>query len=145
MLTFYSINCILHLTDFIMFHKIFKKRINEIHEKFNDKKILLADDISNFFGLESSGIWKVRGNGVLLLTEEELFFGMWKPKKEVLISIKSMINISNPKSHMHRSVSHPLLKVTFTNINGEIDSAAWFVRNLEDWNETLNQLILKEK
>ncbi len=128
-----------------MFHKIFKKRINEIHEKFNDKKILLADDISNFFGLESSGIWKVRGNGVLLLTEEELFFGMWKPKKEVLISIKSMINISNPKSHMHRSVSHPLLKVTFTNINGEIDSAAWFVRNLEDWNETLNQLILKEK
>ncbi|MFX0021649.1 MAG: hypothetical protein ACFE9S_04935 [Candidatus Hermodarchaeota archaeon] len=128
-----------------MLQKIFKKRINEIHEKFNNKNILLVDDISNFFGLESSGVWKVRGNGVLLLTEEELFFGMWKPKKELLISIKSIINISNPKSHMHKSVFRPLLKVTFTNVNGEIDSVAWFVRKLGDWNENLNQLILKEK
>jgi len=64
-----------------MLKKIFKKRINEIHENYNNRSVLLVDDISNFFGLESSGVWKVRGNGVLLLTEEELFFGMWKPKK----------------------------------------------------------------
>jgi len=98
-----------------MLKKVFKKRINEIHEKFRDKSILLADDISNFFGLESLGVWKVRGNGVLLLTEEELIFGMWKPKKELLIPIKSIIKITNPKSHMHRSVFRPLLKVTFNN------------------------------
>ena len=81
MLTFYSLNWILFSIDFIMLKKIFKKRINEIHENYNNRSVLLVDDISNFFGLESSGVWKVRGNGVLLLTEEELFFGMWKPKK----------------------------------------------------------------
>lgn len=128
-----------------MLKKFFRKRINEIHEKYNDKSVLLIDDISNFFGLESSGVWKVRGNGVLLLTEEELFFGMWKPNKELLIQIKSIIEITNPKSHMHRSVFKPLLKLTFTNENGESNSAAWYVRRLDDWNNVLNKLISKNK
>jgi len=97
----------------LMLQKLFRKRINEIHEKYKDKNVLLADDISNFFGLESLGVWKVRGNGVLLLTEEELFFGMWKPKKELLIPIKSITKISNPKSYMKRSIFKPLLKIIF--------------------------------
>jgi len=128
-----------------MLKKIFKKRINEIHEKYKDKVILLADDIANFFGLESSGVWKVRGNGVLLLTQEDLFFGMWKPKKDLLIPLKSIIEVTNPKSHMHRSVFRPLLKITFRNENGETDSAAWFVTKVDEWNEILRQLISKNR
>ena len=127
-----------------MLKKIFRKRINEIHEKFKDKKILLVDDMSNFFGLESLGVWKVRGNGVLLLTEEELFFGMWKPQKELLIPIKSIIEITNPKSHMHRSIFRPLLKVTFKNTNRENDSAAWYVQNLDEWNDVISNLISRK-
>ncbi|MFX1420231.1 MAG: hypothetical protein ACFE9N_15060 [Promethearchaeota archaeon] len=126
-----------------MFKKLFKKRINEIHERYKDKNILIVDDISNFFGLESSGVWKIRGNGVLLLTEEELFFGMWKPKKEISISTNSILEITNPKSHMHRSIFRPLLKVTFRKENGETDTSAWYVRELDKWNEFLNNLILK--
>jgi len=110
--------------------KIFKKRINEILEKFSDKTILISDNMANFFGQESLGVWKVRGNGVLLLTEEELFFGMWKPKKEILIPIKSILEITNPKSHMHRSAFRPLLKISFKNENGDFDSVAWYVRHL---------------
>ncbi len=128
-----------------MLKKIFKKRINEVYENYKDKDILIADDMSNFFGLESSGVWKVRGNGVLLLTEEELYFGMWKPKKDLLIPVKFIIEITNPKSHMHRSVFRPLLKITFRNENGETDSAAWYVRKLDEWNEILRQLLSKNR
>jgi len=128
-----------------MLKKIFKKRINEVYENYKDKDILIADDMSNFFGLESSGVWKVRGNGVLLLTEEELYFGMWKPKKDLLIPVKSIIDVINPKSHMHRSVFRPLLKITFRNENGETDSAAWYVRKLDEWNEILRQLLSKNR
>jgi hypothetical protein len=71
--------------------------------------------------MESSGVWKIHGNGVLILIEDQLYFGMWKPKKDLLIPIKAIIDISNPKSYMHRSVVKPLLKVTFTNEKGEID------------------------
>lgn len=126
-----------------MLKRVFKKRINEIHKKYIDKEILIVDDMSNFFGLESLGLWKFRGNGVLLLTEEELFFGLWKPKKDILIPMKSIIEDTNPKSHMHRSVFRPLLKITFRNENGESDSAAWYVRKLDEWNEILRKIISK--
>ena len=145
MFTFYSFNWTSVSIDYLMLKKLFRKRINEIHEKYKDKTVLLVDDISNFFGLKSSGVGKVRGNGVLLLTEQELFFGMWKPKKELLIPIKSVLEITNPKSHMHRSVLRPLLKVIFRNENGETDSGAWYVRDLDKWNEILNNLILKNR
>ncbi len=128
-----------------MLKKIFRNRIKEIHEKFKSKNVLLIDDTSNFFGLESLGAWKVRGNGVLLLTEKELFFGMWKPKKELLIPIESIIKVTNPKSHMQRSAFRPLLKVIFKNENGDIDSAAWFVQKLDMWNDVFNNLILKNR
>ena len=124
-----------------MLKKIFKERINEIHEKFKDKKVLIFDDISNFFGQESLGAWKIRGNGVLILTEEELFFGMWKPKKGLSISVKSILEITNPKSHLRKSTFKKLLKINFKNENGESDSVAWFVRNLNKWNEILRNLI----
>ncbi|MHA2390332.1 MAG: hypothetical protein ACXAEX_00040 [Promethearchaeota archaeon] len=99
--------------------------------------------MSNFFGQESSGLWKVRGNGVLILTDEKLYFGMWKPQKELFIPIKSIIEISTPKSHMHRSILRPLLKIIFKNENGDSDSAAWYVRHLDRWIELLNGLISK--
>ncbi|MFW9826635.1 MAG: hypothetical protein ACFFEY_03335 [Candidatus Thorarchaeota archaeon] len=104
--------------------KLFRKRISEIHKKFENKQTLIFDDNSNFFGLESSGLWRIFGNGVLLVTEKELFFGMGKPKKELLISIKSIIGVSNRKSFMHKSVFKPLLKIFFKNELGRTDSAA---------------------
>ncbi|MFX1345466.1 MAG: hypothetical protein ACFFAI_10190 [Promethearchaeota archaeon] len=124
-----------------MLKRIFKKRINEIYTKYKSEDILIVDDMTNFFGQESLGVWKIRGNGVLLLTKKELYFGMWKPEKEILIPVKSIVEIKNPKSHMHRSRFRPLLKITFKNETGEIDSVAWLVRNLNKWNNILNELI----
>jgi hypothetical protein len=128
-----------------MLKKIFEKRINEIHEKYRDKHLLVVDDMANFFGQESLGAMKVRGNGVLLLTEEELFFGMWKPKRELLIPVSSMVEIKNPKSHLYKSVFRPLLKIVFKNEMGQIDSSAWFVKHLGEWNNVLNRLISKNR
>ena len=143
MIIFIPINIIPYQDNVIMLKRIFKKRINEIYTKYKSKNVLITDDIANFFGLESLGLWKIRGNGVLLLTEEELFYGMWKPKREFSIPLNSIIKVTNPKSHMHKSVFRPLIKVIFKNESGNLDSAAWYVRNLDHWNEILNQLINK--
>jgi hypothetical protein len=67
---------------------------------------------------------------------------MCKPKKELIILVKTICQITNPKSHMHKSVFRPLLKVVFTNEKGDKDSAAWFVQDLNSWNKIFNELIL---
>ena len=82
-----------------MLKRMFKKRIKEILDKYKDNKIIIYDEMANFFGQESLGVWKIRGNGVLLLTDMALFYEMWKPKKEISIPIKSITKVTNPKSH----------------------------------------------
>jgi len=126
-----------------MFKILFRKRIKEIKSKFKNQEILMLDEMANFFGQKSLGSWKVRGNGVLLLTKHELYFEMWKPKKQITINIDSISQIENSKSFLHKSVFKPLLKVNFKNKNNEIDSAAWYVNNLNQWNEILFKLISK--
>ena len=125
-----------------MVARLFKKRKEEIMKKFEGHKVLIAFGSANFFGLESKGVKQVRGNGVLVLTEEKLYFEMWvKPKTIIEIPSKSIKKIDIVKSHVHKSKLKPLLKVIFINGIGEHDSVAWMVNNLEEWRNTLEKLI----
>jgi hypothetical protein len=124
-----------------MVTKLFKKRIQEIMDKFNEKEILGAFGSANFFGLESKGVRQVRGNGVLVLTREKLYYEMWvKPKTIIEIPIQSITGIDTVKSHLYKTKSKKLLKVIFTNDQGESDSVAWLVRNLDEWRDSLEKL-----
>ena len=123
-----------------MVKKLFQKRISEIMDKFKDKNIILLTNDANFFGQQSHKSTQVRGNGVLILTAEELYFEMWRPKKILQIPISSVLKIEITKSFMHKSVFRKLLKVVFTNQEGEEDAAAWWVTSLEKWIEELESV-----
>jgi len=120
--------------------KLFQKRISEIMDEFKDKNIILSTNDANFFGQQSRKSTQVRGNGVLILTAEELYFEMWRPKKILQIPINSVLKIEITKSFMHKSVFRKLLKVVFTNQEGEEDAAAWWVTSLEKWIEELESV-----
>ena len=121
--------------------KIFKKRINEIRRKFINKNLILYSPNANFFGLESKKTRQIRGNGVLILMEDKIYFEMWKPKKNLEIPIKKIFNISTPKSHLRKSKFRPLLKIHFKNEENENDSAAWLVKDLNNWMENIKNLM----
>ena len=123
-----------------MVKKLFQKRISEIMDKFKDKNIILSANDANFFGQQSRKSTQVRGNGVLILTAEELYFEMWRPKKILQIPISSVLKIEITKSFLHKSVFRKLLKVVFTNQEGEEDAAAWWVTSLEKWIEELESV-----
>ena len=109
------------------------KRLMEVTEKLKGKNILCITSNSNFFGLESVGMLQVRGNGVLVLTDEELLFSMWTPKKEISIPLKSIKKTEIVKSFLGKTKFRPLLKVVFQNEKNETDSAAWLVSNTNKW------------
>ncbi|NPE09015.1 MAG: hypothetical protein GNW80_12095 [Asgard group archaeon] len=124
---------------------MFKKRSNEILEKLEGRETIRVSKGANFFGQESLKLRQVRGNGVLVLTPDELYFEMWLPKRICQIPISSIIDIEITKWHLKKSKNRDLLKVIFTNFSGETDSAAWLVREPELWISDLRNQISRRK
>jgi len=123
-----------------LIRKLFRKRIEEILAKFDKENIIVMEESSNFFGQESKGTKQVRGNGVLLLTERDLYFEMWFPKKILKIPVSTIISIDTPKTFLRKSKFRALLKVNFK-FEGRTDAAAWFLEDLAKMKEHLEQLL----
>ena len=120
--------------------KIFSKRINEIMQKYSKQGVRMKGN-ANFFGIESHGVMQIRGNGFLLLTNTDLVFGMFRPTRDFLIPLAKIEKIELAESHLTKTVFQPLLKVYFTNEEGDADSVAWWLANPREWKNVLEKCI----
>ena len=82
---------------------MFRKRSNEILAKLEGRETIRTSVGANFFGQESLKLRQVRGNGVLVLTPEELYFEMWMPKRVCQIPISKL------PTHLDRWHFHSLI------------------------------------
>ncbi len=123
---------------------MFRKKSQKIVESYAHLGIIKKCVGANFYGQESLGVRQIRGNGVLLLTNDELIFELWLPKRILRIPISSIIGLDQTKWHLKKTKGVNLLKVLFTNEENNADSAAWQVRDIEDWNSFLRSLINKK-
>ena len=131
--------------DFMFLRKWFQKKDNEILKNFAMKDIIMHSTFANFFGQESKGVKQVRGNGLIVLTKDELYFEMYAPKRKFNVPLESVSKIETVKWHLKKTKSRPLLKVIYTNEKGEEDSLVWLVQDLENWLNVLNQTIFRLK
>jgi hypothetical protein len=120
--------------------KLFSKRLDEIMQKYSKQGVRMKGN-ANFFGIESHGAMQIRGNGILLLTDTDLVFGMFRPTREFLIPLAKIDKIELAESHLTKTVFQPLLKVSFTNDAGDADSVAWWLANPTEWKNVLEQCI----
>ncbi|NHJ38853.1 MAG: hypothetical protein FK731_02390 [Asgard group archaeon] len=120
---------------------MFIKRSKKILEKFKNQEIIRFFAGANFFGQESSGVWQIRGNGVLILTKEELYFELWMPRNRICrIPIRNIVKVETTKWHIRKTKNRLLLKVVFINNKNKTDSAAWLVRDLELWIDIIEKI-----
>jgi len=75
---------------------------------------------------------QARGNGVLVLSDEELYFLQALPRREFIIPLDSITEVSNPRSHLGKSNMCKILRVNFTAKRKE-DAIAWNVDDVEAW------------
>lgn len=130
---------------FLFFLKWFLgRRVKGILERFKGRRVLKSSPGANFFGQESLGKKQVRGNGVLILTEEELYFQMWMPKREFHIPVSSIVGVETTESHLKKTKLQPLLKVIFRDRKNELDSSAWLVRDPSGWEDALLRFVKDE-
>lgn len=110
-----------------------------IAEHYRHEDVLMKDLGANSFGLESAGVWQVRGNGGLVLTGKNLHFFMFIPKKEVCIPLQTITDLAIVNSHLGKATIRNLLKVHFS-ANGKPDSMAWYLADPHAWKNRIEQL-----
>jgi hypothetical protein len=110
-----------------------------IAEHYKPDEVILKDLKANSFGLKSSGVWQVRGNGGLVLTEKTLHFFMFLPKRDICIPLTAITELSLTKSHLGKATIYNLLKVQFS-ADGGRDSIAWYVTDPQAWKCKIEQI-----
>ncbi len=130
---------------FVWLKALFKKRKEEVEALFSGKTILMQHNFAHFYGLESIGFIQNRGNGVLVLTPDELYFLKAMPRRELKIPLKSITGLSNPRSHLGKSNMSKLLRVEFRNAQGAPDAVAWMVGgDVDAWTSAVNKVRSEE-
>lgn len=109
----------------------------EIARAFPDGGMLKAEPMASTLGLTSLGAMQARGNGALVLTAREIWFGQLVPARERRIALDAVIEVSLVRSHLGKSLARDLLHVKFRVDAGE-DSEAWYVPDPAAWRDAID-------
>jgi hypothetical protein len=121
--------------------KLIRPRLEtRIAENYAPQQILMTDFTANSFGQESKGVLQVRGNGVLVLTEEYLHFFRFVPGADLRVPITAITDLSFTKNHLGKATIYNLLKVRFST-NGETDSIAWYLKDPNTWKAKIEEIM----
>jgi len=105
---------------------------------YGPAEVLMQDLCANSFGQESLGVWQIRGNGGLVLTGKELHFYLFLPKRDLLIPLDTITEITFTKCHLGKATIYDLLKVRFV-VDGKSDSIAWYVSDPHAWKDRIEE------
>lgn len=120
----------------IYFFVHLKKKQDEIEanfqKRFAGKKIRFMDKHALYIARESDGYSHFRGQGYLVLTEDELYFERQLVKKIIEIPIGSIVEVGKTKRLAGQGPGM-MLRVVFNSQDGQQDAVGWKVKELERW------------
>jgi hypothetical protein len=125
---------------------VFYKQMNtsgveRIQERFPTEQIVLSETTANFFGLESRGSLQIRGNGVLVLTQDQLWFSRFIKREDITIPTNTIEAVRLVDSHLgKRILGRQLIYVQFEGSEGP-DSVAWLVEDPTRWQSAIASLL----
>jgi hypothetical protein len=121
----------------VIIRRLGRSVLAEVLRTHPEHSISRIDPMANLFGVQSRGMRRIRGNGVLLATPGELYFRMLLPKREITIPFQDLTGFGTEKGFLGRTTCNPLLRVDYRSMEGP-ESAAWAVRDLDGWLSTLS-------
>jgi hypothetical protein len=108
------------------------------HRLTEGRAPIVEDRAANCFGLRSAGAGQIRGNGYLGVTEREIVFVMWVPRREVHIPRPLLVEAGTTRSHLGKTVGRDLLHLRWIDADGEEDESAFAVRRLSPFLDELS-------
>ena len=129
----------------IRFFVRLKRRQDEMEadfqKRFAGKNIRFMDKHALYIARESDGYSHFRGQGYLVLTEDELYFERQLVKKIIEIPTGSIVKVDKARRLAGQGPGM-MLKVVFKTQDGEQDAIGWKVKELERW---INEISLMAK
>lgn len=113
-------------------------REESVLKEYQGQGIKSIDSKAVFMGLEKSA-FQTRGMGALVLTNTKLIFKGWIFDLRVEIPLENIITTDEVKKFGNVNTLKPMLKVIFTDIDGNENSAAWSVKDIRNWRTWINR------
>ncbi|PKL77584.1 MAG: hypothetical protein CVV27_05015 [Candidatus Melainabacteria bacterium HGW-Melainabacteria-1] len=105
------------------------QRVEVIKQRFGQQLLLVAPSAS-LIGLESKTRGMSRGNGTLALTEADLVFQLWMPDTEIIVPRHCITAVSEVKAFGGKSIFKPLLRIDWTDTDGQQAAMAIYMPDL---------------
>lgn len=121
-------------------HGLRNRGRGELQLRFAAADVLVSDTLAESYGRASLGPNQARGNGVLAVTREQLFFMLYTPTRRLEIPLADVREVSLVRSHLGKASDTDLLLVRFAVAAGE-DAIAWRTHDPGAWKLRLDQLL----
>ena len=114
------------------------KQANRLLEEYKEENILAYTSAANYIGVESSGYEQLRGNSFLLLTSHFLLLERLAPEKRIMIPLRKIFRVDQVSSFLGRRNLKPILRVAFSNDEGEQDTLGILLRDPDKWEQLIH-------
>ena len=114
------------------------KQANQLLEEFKEENIVAYTSAANYIGVESSGYEQVRGNSFLMLTSQFLLLERLAPRKRLMIPLRKIFRVDQVASFLGRRNIKPILRVAFTNDEGEQDTLGILLKDPDKWEQLVH-------
>lgn len=113
-----------------------------VDERYPDPQTRLHEDYrANSFGLTSLGKAQARGNGALVLTPADVAFLQYVPDRSFVIPYRRITHLELTRSHLGKTITRDLVKISFTDENGTADSIAIYVDDAPATKDRISALV----
>jgi hypothetical protein len=120
-----------------------KKRQDElaasIERRFRGKRIRMQDKHAFFIALKSDGYSHSRGQGYLVLSDEELYFERLIARKVVPIPFGAIVSAGKTRRLAGQNLVRNMLQIEFKDKNGNLDAIGLVVKELDRWIQEINK------
>ena len=123
----------------IVFHVMKRPLEDRIAALYEQDEVLMKDLKANSFGVESAGVFQLRGNGGLVLTRKCLHFFMFLPRSDVCVPLDAITELTLTKKHLGKATLSDLLKVHYSAAD-KTDSIAWYLTDPGAWKNKIEEL-----
>ena len=112
-----------------------------VDKRFDTSEIKLRDDNANFGGIRSLGQSQCKGNGILVLTDNEIFFSQYCCGGEdgIAIPLDKINNVKSESTYLGRTqlgMKHLIIEYQ---VDGKEDAIGFLLRDLKSWMDKLQK------